>query len=65
MLLIIYVFGVFLIGCRTGRTGADLYAGRDAASSAENAVSGGVAERSPAVKLEVSWVLQSGGSAYV
>lgn len=41
MLLIIYVFGVFLIGSRTGGTGADLYAGRDAASNAENAVSGG------------------------
>lgn len=41
MLLIVYVFGLFLIGSRTGGTGADLYAGRDAASNAENAVSGG------------------------
>ena len=41
MLLIIYVCGLLLIGSRTGGTGADLYAGRDAASRAENAVSGG------------------------
>lgn len=41
ILLIIYVIGLFLIGTRAGGTGAGLYGGRDAASNAENAVSGG------------------------
>ena len=41
ILLTIYVVCLILIGTRTGRTGAGLYGGRDAASNAENAVSGG------------------------
>lgn len=41
VLLIISVVGLLLIGSRTGGTSADLYAGRDAASNAEYAISGG------------------------
>ena len=43
MLILVGVFlvGLFLIGTRTGGTGAVLYGGRDAASNAENAISGG------------------------
>ncbi len=40
ILLTIYVAGLVLIGTRAGGTGAGLYGGRDAASNAENAVSG-------------------------
>ena len=41
ILLVVYVIGLLLIGTRAGGTGAGLYGGRDAASNAENAVSGG------------------------
>lgn len=41
ILLVVYVIGLLLIGTRAGGTGANLYGGRDAASNAENAVSGG------------------------
>ena len=37
----IYLGGLFLIGTRAGGTGAGLFGGRDAASNAENAISGG------------------------
>lgn len=40
-LVAVYLVGLFLIGTRAGGTGAGLYGGRDAASNAENAVSGG------------------------
>ena len=39
-LLIVYVVGLVLIGTRSGGTGAGLFGGTDAASNAENAVSG-------------------------
>ena len=41
MLVVVYLFGLFLIGTRAGGTGAGLYGGRDTASNAENAISGG------------------------
>lgn len=37
----VYAIGLFIIGTRAGGTGAVLYGGRDAASKAENAISGG------------------------
>ena len=41
ILVAVYLVGLFLIGTRVGGTGAVLYGGRDAASNAENAISGG------------------------
>ena len=41
MLTIVYLFGLFLIGTRSEGTGAGLFGGRDTASNAENAISGG------------------------
>ena len=41
LLVAVYLVGLILIGTRAGGTGAGLYGGTDAASNAENAVSGG------------------------
>ena len=41
VMLSVYVVGLILIGTRAGGTGAGLWGGTDAASNAENAVSGG------------------------
>lgn len=41
ILATVYLVGLFTIGTRVDGTGAGLYGGRDAASNAENAISGG------------------------
>ena len=41
MLVVVYLVGLFIIGTRAEGTGAGLFSGRDNASSAENAISGG------------------------
>ena len=55
ILSICFFVALLLIGMRAGGTGAGLYAGRDTASTAENAVSGGGSNQSGVWGSSSSW----------
>lgn len=53
---IMFLVALFTIGMRAGGTGAGLYAGRDTASTAENAISGGGSSQSGIWGIIEFWV---------